>query len=58
MMTNGDNRKGLIIVTGGTRGIGAAIAASAARKGHPVLINFATDASSGGERSIRTPKRA
>ena len=37
-------RKGLVIVTGGTRGIGAAVAAAAARDGHAVLINFAADA--------------
>ncbi len=41
-MTRGDRAKGLVIVTGGTRGIGAAVAASAARDGHAVLANFAT----------------
>lgn len=43
-MTREDQPKGLIIVTGGTRGIGAAVAASAARDGHPILVNFAADA--------------
>ena len=43
-MSKTDPTKGLVIVTGGTRGIGAAVARSAARDGHPVLINFAADA--------------
>ena len=58
MMTNGDNRKGLIIVTGGTRGIGAAITVSAARVGHPVLINFAVDASAAEPSCRRSGRRA
>ncbi|MCP3416883.1 NAD(P)-dependent dehydrogenase (short-subunit alcohol dehydrogenase family) [Bradyrhizobium sp. USDA 4524] len=42
-MSREDSRKGLIIVTGGSRGIGAVVARSFAQAGHPVLINFSTD---------------
>jgi NAD(P)-dependent dehydrogenase (short-subunit alcohol dehydrogenase family) len=36
-------KPGLVIVTGGGRGIGAAVASKVARLGHSVLINYADD---------------
>ena len=36
-------RGGLVVVTGGSRGIGAAVATAAAALGHPVLVNYAGD---------------
>ncbi|MBV8704546.1 MAG: SDR family oxidoreductase [Acetobacteraceae bacterium] len=37
---------GLVIVTGGGRGIGAAVSIAAAALGHPVLVNYAGDEAS------------
>jgi NAD(P)-dependent dehydrogenase (short-subunit alcohol dehydrogenase family) len=51
-MSRENASQGLVIVTGGSRGIGAAIATLAARRGHPVLINYASDAAEA-ERLIR-----
>ena len=42
-MSRVDSPRGLIVVTGGSRGIGAAIARSFAQAGHPVLITFSTN---------------
>lgn len=39
-----ETKPGLVIVTGGSRGIGAAVAELAALRGHPVLINYADQA--------------
>jgi NAD(P)-dependent dehydrogenase (short-subunit alcohol dehydrogenase family) len=44
MTADVEHRKGLVIVTGGTRGVGTAVAAAATRAGHPVLVNFVADA--------------
>jgi NAD(P)-dependent dehydrogenase (short-subunit alcohol dehydrogenase family) len=41
---------GVLIVTGASRGIGAAIASRAARAGHAVVVNYSSDAS--GARSV------
>lgn len=40
-MMSGDSQKGLFVVTGGSRGIGAAIARDAARAGYTVLLTYA-----------------
>ncbi len=40
---------GTIIVTGGSRGIGAAISRHLAGAGHPVLVNYASDAAAADE---------
>jgi len=37
---------GLVIVTGGGRGIGAAVCLKLASLGHPVAVNYAQDAAS------------
>ena len=42
-MSRVDSPRGLIVVTGGSRGIGAAIARSFAQAGHPVVITFSTN---------------
>lgn len=42
-MSRVDLPRGLIVVTGGSRGIGAAIARSFAQAGHPVVITFSTN---------------
>lgn len=39
-----DSSKKLIVVTGGSRGIGAALVRSFARSGHEVLFNYSSDA--------------
>lgn len=41
-MNNGKTQLGTLIVTGGSRGIGAAIAMLAAKRGYGVAVNFAT----------------
>ena len=38
-----ETERGLVVVTGGSRGIGAAVATLAAGRGHPVLINYGSD---------------
>ncbi|WP_134501001.1 SDR family oxidoreductase [Microvirga pakistanensis] len=48
-MSELDSPKGLIIVTGASRGIGAATARSLAQRGHPILINYSRDTSSAEE---------
>jgi NAD(P)-dependent dehydrogenase (short-subunit alcohol dehydrogenase family) len=43
-MNNGSTQPGTLIVTGGSRGIGAAIAILAAERGYRVAVNFVTGA--------------
>ena len=48
MVEQGTVERGTIVVTGGSRGIGAAICRRLAAAGHPVLVNYASDASAAG----------
>jgi NAD(P)-dependent dehydrogenase (short-subunit alcohol dehydrogenase family) len=43
MQAPGDNKLGTVIVTGASRGIGAAIARLVGAKGFPVVVNFSKD---------------
>jgi NAD(P)-dependent dehydrogenase (short-subunit alcohol dehydrogenase family) len=48
-MASGEGDRPVFVVTGGSRGIGAAIAAAAAGAGYAVLLTYAGDAGSAGE---------
>ena len=53
-VVTGQGQLGTLIVTGASRGIGAAIATLAAERGFSVAVNFATgEAEAGGDRSAR-----